>query len=325
MSKTSVRRDRTARLLKVQLLLGQYPKGLKIKEIAQKCFTSTKTIYRDLKVLEDELGIPIWEDNCRRGIAEGYFLPSINFTLPEAMNIFLAVRLMQNLSSMYNPSIVSAFLKLDKVVPSPLKKYITDTIEYMEKQPRDGNTNNFDKLVEAWLSQHKVKIRYQTFTGDEPEEYTIEPYFIEPAVQSRSNCVIAYCDLKKSISAFKLDHISNVHVESEKYIIPSDFNVMDYVDSGWDIYAYDELKTVKLRFNKQISKSMMQTRWHPSQITQMQSDGSMIMILKVRNSIYFRAWIMTWGDKVEVLEPEDLRNTINNNARSITNLYSGSL
>lgn len=68
-------------------------------EIARRCFTCLKTTYRHLKVLEDDLDIPIWQDGSKRGITEGYFLPPINFTLEEAINIFLATCLMYNLSS----------------------------------------------------------------------------------------------------------------------------------------------------------------------------------------------------------------------------------
>lgn len=82
--------DRIARLLKVEHLLYQNPQGLEPKEIARLCDVSVRTTYRDLDDLEHELGIPIWQESSNRGIVEGYFLPPIHFTLPEALNIFLA-------------------------------------------------------------------------------------------------------------------------------------------------------------------------------------------------------------------------------------------
>ena len=46
-----------------------------------------------MKALESELGVPIWEEGRKRGMSEGYFLPPITFTIPEAFNIFVASRL----------------------------------------------------------------------------------------------------------------------------------------------------------------------------------------------------------------------------------------
>ena len=88
--------DRTARLLKVEHILYQNPKGLMIEEIARFCDVSKRTTYRDLMALESELEVPIWEEGSKRGIMGGHFLPPVHFTLPEALNIFLAARLMLN-------------------------------------------------------------------------------------------------------------------------------------------------------------------------------------------------------------------------------------
>ena len=150
MSKVYGRRDRTARLLKLQMLLWQNPNGLLIEEIAQKCFTSRKTVYRDLKALETELEVPIWEKGSRRGIVDGYFLPPIHFTQREAINIFLALRLVERYSLIYNPSVASMFLKLNSVVSQPLRTYIQDALNYLENKPRNEiNINNLNKLAEA--------------------------------------------------------------------------------------------------------------------------------------------------------------------------------
>jgi predicted DNA-binding transcriptional regulator YafY len=45
------------------------------------------------------------------------------------------------------------------------------------------------------------------------------------------------------------------------------------------------------------------------------------MSLKVRDYIHIRNWIMKWGDEVEVIEPETLRNHIRDTAQSIANIY----
>ena len=84
-----------------------------------------------------------------------------------------------------------------------------------------------------------------------------------------------------------------------------------------------EPQVVKLRFTKNISKAIMNTKWHPSQKTELFSDGSGIMTLKVRSTRYFRDWVMGWGENMEVLEPETLRYEILQLASSLVNMYDG--
>lgn len=83
-----IKNNRMDRLLKTQLILWQNSQGIKVKEIARKCDVSVRTVYRDIRALESELGVPIWEEDSKIGIMDGYFLPPIKFTLEEAPVFF---------------------------------------------------------------------------------------------------------------------------------------------------------------------------------------------------------------------------------------------
>jgi predicted DNA-binding transcriptional regulator YafY len=324
MDSISRKRDRTARLLRLQVLLWQHPQGIEIDEIARRCSISSRTVYRDLMALESELGVPIWEDGNKRGVNEGYFLPPVTLTIDEAMNIFLAARLLQNYSHWYNPSIASTFMKLSVILPVTLQQQLQKTIEYIEKQPKNKRKiNNFALLTKAWISHLRVKIHYRDFFQEKPVELEIEPYSIEPAVWGRSSYIIAYCIERKSISTFKIDNIlEDVVIQDKTYEIPVSFNTIDYLGLAWGVYTNEEPISVKLRFNKMVSTGIMETTWHPSQHTSIQNDGSIIMTLKVRNTVDFRGWILGWGENVEVIEPRYLRDQISGILDSTKKLYN---
>ena len=292
-SKYNRKRDRTARLLKLQMLLMQYPRGLEVKEIASKCSISKRTVYRDLMALESEIGVPIWEQGSKRGVIKDSLLQSITFTSEEATNIFLTVRLMQNYCYIFNPSVISTFNKLKTVVQEPLQKWIQNTIDHIESQPRDERKiNNFNRLAKAWLSQHSVEFRYQEPHQEKPGNYIVNPYYIEPSVIGHSSYIIAYCHSEKSISIFKLDHIiGDVTISTDKFELPSDFEITNYFSSQWENMIMQPI-VVKLRFTANIGKAIVNTIWHPSQKTELFSDGSGILTLKVRRTRYFRDWVM---------------------------------
>jgi predicted DNA-binding transcriptional regulator YafY len=319
------KRDRTARLLRLQIILWQNPQGLTIKDLADRCSISKRTIYRDLRTLESELEVPIWEQEEKRGIVEGYYLPPISFTPAEANNIFIAARLMQQISLTYDSNVISTLTKLNAIVSLPLRKQIRKTLEYMERQPRDSRiAYNFNKLVQAWLSQNRVRITYQNLVDEQdPIERIIEPYFIEPSSIGGTSYVIAYCHLKNTICAFAISYIiGNVIIEEDTFEIPEDFNAIDYISTAWGVFSENkEIETVKLHFKPNISKSILNINLHSSQKTEVQEDGSIILTLKVRDTIQFFGWILAWRDKVEVLEPVAMRDEICDLAKSLLTKY----
>jgi predicted DNA-binding transcriptional regulator YafY len=318
------KRDRTARLLKLQMLLSQHPEGMELAEIAEECSVSPRTVYRDLRTLEFELSVPIWIHSGKYGVAEGHFLPPISFTIEEAMNIFMAARLMQNLSYSYNPSIDSTFVKLNTIIPPVLRQKISNTLAYMKKLPfNERKLNIFNKLTQSWLTQHAVKIHFQEFKERKPVEYIIEPYFIEPSILGHSSFVIAYCRQLKKADTFKIDGIvGDVEILPETFEIPSEFNIGE-LGSQWDVNVKGKFQTVVLHFNSRVSKWVTETTWHPSQTLKTLKDGSIIMTLKIRDLNYFRAWILGWGDDVEVLKPAALRKQIKTVSSSLQDIYSG--
>jgi predicted DNA-binding transcriptional regulator YafY len=324
MSKVYGRKDRTARLLKLQILLHQNPQGIEVDEIARKCATSKRTTYRDLEALESELGTPVWEEGSKRGIVDGYFLPPITFTVVEAMNIFLAARLIQNLSYYYNPSIASTFMKLNAIIQPPLEHQIQETLDYMEKQTVDEQKiSNFNRLTQAWLSQHRVRIQYQALSETESRERIIDPYFIDPSFSGHSSYVIAFCHLTGSISTFKIDCIKgDVIIETDMYQIPSDFSAVNYLSSAWGAHAEGEQEFVKLHFSRKINQVITSTKWHPSQIVEVQPDESVIATFKVNITPDFVNWVLGWGATVEVLDPFLLRSYILRIANTMVDIYS---
>jgi proteasome accessory factor B len=239
------------------------------------------------------------------------------------MNIFLAMRLMQNYSGWYDPNIASTFMKLNFVVPPKLRTQIENMIAWTEKQPKNEKLIHiFEVLIQAWVSQHRVKVLYQDLTDPEPQEYIIEPYFIEPTTQSRAIYIIANCVNKKSLGSFKMSRIENIQLLPEAYVIPPDFNAIEYLSSAWVLFLEEPVEKVRLRFKPQLRRPIQEARWHSSQVMKPQEDDSLIMELSVNNTRDFRSWILGWGDEVEVLEPAKLRNQIIQINESVRRMYA---
>lgn len=317
---------RLERLLLLEHRLYQNPQGLTFQEMADLFKVSVRTARRYVNILES-IGVPIWESKGgRRGWArEGNVLPPIHLTLSEAMTIFLASRLLLSYSNAYNPSIEGTFTKLNSVVPEPIRDQIRNTIAWMKRQKIDEHfVRIFDTLSRAWLQRRRVMIKYRTLGQEVPLERTVEPYFIQPAALEHANYLLAYCHLKKSVRTFKIERIEEAKLLDEKYDIPADFDANEYLGSSWGITAYGEAETIRLKFSPEIARIAQETLWHPSQITQMRPDGSAIVTMNLPITVELESFILGWGEKVEVLEPEKLRRRILETARAIIRVSQGS-
>ncbi len=318
------KKDRTIRLLHVLHILNYNPNGIRPEKIADQCKVSVRTTYRDLLALEDweQLNVPIVRESGKCSLEPGRVLPPIIFNLPEAVTIFLASRLLLEYSNAYNPSIESTFTKLSSVVPGPLREQIHKTIDWMYTRKQNKHfVQTLELLARAWTQGLKARIWYWTLGDDKAKERIIEPYFIQPAALEHGNYVIAYCHKVEDLRIFKIERIERIQLLEETYTVPADFDANEYLASYWGISIYGAAKTVRLKFSPDIARIAVETMWHPSQVTELHEDGSAIVTLNLAVTTEFVTFILGWAEKVEVLEPEELRKQIKSTAKAILKVY----
>lgn len=317
-----VKRDRTARLVRLEHLLYQHPEGLRVPDISRRLGISKRTVYRDIDALDYEVGIPVWQDKGKYGVREEHYLPPVRLSPDEAIRIFLAARLMLRYENRNDPKLASVFLKLNSVLPDSLRNHVESTFEWMSTlSSNERHLNILDTLAEAWMNRHSVRIVYNTPGQKNPSERLIDPYFIEPAAAGHSSYVIAYCHLRKYQRTFKINRITEIESTNESYIIPPEFNANALLASSWGIMTGTQTETIKLKFNAAIAMLPQEVIWHPSQVIESLPDGSVMMTMNVGIDNELRSWILGWGNQVEVVEPEELRTEVAAIAENMQKLY----
>jgi proteasome accessory factor B len=81
-------------------------------------------------------------------------------------------------------------------------------------------------------------------------------------------------------------------------------------DRAWDIIADQDPVDVVLRFAPSVAARVQEARWHPSQQVEVEGDGSLTWRATVAGTIEVRLWVLQWGDEVEVVAPETLRDDV---------------
>jgi proteasome accessory factor B len=305
------KRDRVARFFRVATYLSAHPDGVTPDELARFLGMSRRTAYRDLRALEDELGMPVWAEGGRWGLAKEAFLPAFRLTRGEAMAVFLAARLMAKYADAYDPELAAAFQKLGEALPDVLGRHVHRTLDVMARRPPDPEgTRRLHVLTQAWAERRVVELTYDASTYDparESRRARVRPYLIEPSTETHALYLIGFDETKDAVRTFKLERIRSLAVTADRFDAPPDGVIEEALERAWGIIADQEPVDVVLRFGPAVARRVAETTWHPTQVTAGASDGSLMWRATVSGTVEIRAWILSWGPDVEVVAPEPLR------------------
>jgi predicted DNA-binding transcriptional regulator YafY len=81
-----------------------------------------------------------------------------------------------------------------------------------------------------------------------------------------------------------------------------------------------KLYNVKLRFAPEIVPDVITIQRHSTQKVAIQADGSAIIEFCVDGICEIKRWILSYGDKVHVLEPKILRESIRETLENVANM-----
>ena len=307
------KRDRTARLLRVlQVLQAHGEDGVRPAEIAKRTAMSVRSVYRDLRALEGELGIPIWSDRGRWGVEGGAFLPPLRLTQQEAMAVFLSARLVTRYADKYDPTLAAAFQKLEQGLPEALRAHVERTLEDLAERRVDPVFNrHVADLTRAWAEQRVVRFTYVPAHYDgaerEPRPAEVRPYLLEPSLDTHALYLIGLDETRDAIRTFKVERIRDLSLTPRTFDAPEAAALAKTLRRAWDIIADQPETEVVLRFAPEVAARVGEATWHPSQQVREGADGSLEWRARVAGTIEIRLWILSWGDEVEVLEPASLR------------------
>ncbi|MEW6504884.1 MAG: CRISPR-associated helicase Cas3' [Chloroflexota bacterium] len=294
------------------------------KELAERLGVNRTQVYRDRIDLSRQYPIEKDKDG-RYHIPRSKLLSEIKVNLLEALTLYLAASKAARQTRIYNPPAANAVEKLAAVLHQPMTEQLLKTASRLlnqEKKPEKMKI--LDVIAQAWVEQRKVRIEYQRLGSEEMTRHTISPYLIEPSIWSDSIYVIARSDFNDKIYPFKIDRILTAFLTSETFEIPPSFDAESLLKHAWGIWYADHAPvTVKLRFypSTSVIQRLEESIWHPLERLEKTEDGGRIWSVEIADWREMLPWIRGWGADVEVLEPKELREALEKEARRLARVY----
>lgn len=221
---------RLSRLVAILTQL-QTKKLVTATELAQKFSVSNRTIYRDIKALE-QAGVPILtEEGKGYTMMEGYRIPPVMFTESEANALITAEQfILKNKDASLIKAYSEAIAKIKSVLKGNTKEkanLLANRIIIRQNASNEITSNYLSALQSALTSFYIVKIKYYSPDNQETTERTIEPFAIYSTQENW--LLIAFCKLRKDFRTFRLDRILSLEVLNEKFE-PSKMTLQEYFE-----------------------------------------------------------------------------------------------
>jgi proteasome accessory factor B len=214
----------------------------------------------------------------------------------------------------YDPDLAAAFEKLEEGLPPALREHVERTLDTLSRHPRDEVfSRHVHLLTKAWAERRVVSIDYDPAKygpQSERRRATVRPYLIEPSLQTHALYLIGWDETRNGLRTFKIERMHDVALSPRTFDEPETAALEPILQRAWDIIADQPEVDVVLRFAPSVATRVGETIWHPTQRLERQDDGSIVWRATVAGTIEIRLWILSWGDEVEVLAPEALRDDV---------------
>jgi predicted DNA-binding transcriptional regulator YafY len=209
----------TKRLSRLTAILTQLQtkRLLTATKLAEKFNVSSRTIYRDIRTLE-QAGVPIiTEEGKGYSLMEGYRVPPVMFTESQANALITAEQLvLQNKDTSFIKDYTEAVEKVKAVLKYHIQdkaNLLSERVRFDQNNHRERNSSHLSDLQFALTNFRIAKIEY-TNEQNKTSTRNIEPF----ALLSTENwLMVAFCQLRKEFRFFRLDRIDKLEILDDNF------------------------------------------------------------------------------------------------------------
>lgn len=299
------------------LLLLQTRSVITAQFLSEHFDVSERTIYRDIRTLENA-AVPIGsEAGLGYFLQKGYRLPPVSFTLDEASSLLLGEKLLvSSLDANTLRDFNQALNKIKAVVDHSDKDYLTSFDADIEVLPTGSQFPAEDIPPQAsghddlWLRESRsalvqrqvVEIDYAAISNQHETKRSIEP--IGLFYYSWHWHLIAWCRLREGYRDFRLDRIVSFIPQTEKFSRHNRLTLQQYLDSQTE---REDLVDVELIFGPQAARFVQEQRFLFGFVDEEEVEGGVKMRFLTHIAEYMARWLLQFTHDVIVIKGDVIK------------------
>ena len=286
--------------------------GITIRRMAELTGVTTRTVRRDLDVLQ-EAGFALYDEihdgqkRWRLDTRPFRRLDDTGFTLGELSALYFSRTLMECLAGTpFQDDLSNAFGKLEKALAPRMRNFL-DRLPAAIQAKRAPPLNRVDadqrktigRLLDAVLHQQRLSMRYHSFSSGREKTYRIDPYRLVYA--QGSLYLFAHVQEYGQMRTFAVERIRQVTSLDEMFDVIEDLEEVAFSHSIGIHEGTPE--HVEIEFTPDVAPYIEERVWHSSQSLAPLPDGSVRLSLDVCTDAALRSWILSFGPAVRVRSP----------------------
>ena len=302
--------NRIDRLAAILIQLQSRPL-VKAQDIAAKFSISLRTVYRDVKALE-EAGVPvIGEAGTGYRLMEGYKLPPVMFNIDEATALLTASKLVQSKTDAGISRHYSAALdKIRAILRHSEKDHIEEIDEHIAVMNHPAIVYqpqaelHLQPILRAIGSSLVIEMLYISLEKNETTTRKVEPvgiYYL-----GSHWYLIAFCKLRNDYRNFRTDKIKKLFITTEA-VSREHPPLQNFINQ----MACDrEVHKVVIDMEPGVVKYLGEQKYYNGYLKE-EKAGDYIRITFLTGSLMgFSRWFMLYGDHAKIVEPSELNDMV---------------
>lgn len=268
---------------------------------------SKRTIYRDIDILCTN-GIPIYSSKGKGGgisILDSYYIDKAMFSEDEQEQILMALQSVQVTKQV---DVKDSLIKLNNLFKKNSGEWIE--IDFSSWEQNDIEKEYFRIIKESISNCNLVSFTYFNNKGEKSNR-VVEP--LKLIFKGIHWYLYAYCKKRCDFRFFKLTRIENLVKLDDKFErknIKVKFN---------DYNTYDKERIeVKLKVDKSLASRVYDE--FRNGIIEVDSEN-FIVTIKMNKSKWIYNYFLGFGESLEIIEPQEVRNEFKKKLKNIINKY----
>lgn len=296
------------RLIGIVSLLMQNKK-ITATQLAEKFEVSYRTILRDIESI-NLAGIPIVTMQGKGGgisIMDGFKIDGTIFSSQEMQSILTGLKSLDSISNTNYYRQLMEKLSLSETNILNTKNHIIIDLSSWDKS---AVSSKIELIKSAIENSEKIAFKYYSQNGD--SERVIEPYHL--IFQWSNWYVWGYCNLRNDFRMFKLTRLIDLKLTGEKCEMR---DIPEYVCNKMP-YSKDEVESI-VKFDKSVKWRIIDD--FGVEALKFNEEGNILININWSDIKSFYNYILTFGDKAEIISPEEYRQEFISIIKNISRNY----
>lgn len=279
-----------------------------------------KSIYDDLEALSI-----YGADICSvKGKNSGYFLASRDFELPELKLLVDSVQASKFITKKKSMELISKLEKLasnHQAVHLRRQVFVTNRV----KAVNEAIYYAVDKIYDAISRNKKISFRYFEWTVDKEKRYRKdgERYIETPITLSwddENYYLITYKEKYKGFTHYRVDKMTELEILDDNREMPEEsFDPADYAKKVFGMFGGDET-AVEVKFHNSLAGVVID-RFGDEVFIRKIDEKWFVARFKVAVSPQFFSWVMSFGNRAEIIAPIDVRQKMCELLKELSDIY----